>query len=283
MHASKPIAARNVGRDVIAGVRALEVRLAWPTIVLGLAVFAGWIATLVAAATGALPLWAAFCINALLVYLSYTPLHDGAHGSIARGRHEWLNRAIGLLPAFMALHNFSLHRVTHLSHHRHLNDPELDADHWVAGQRWWSVLARCSTVFLSHYRIGWRIADRRSKAWGVAENLATLALAGIVFAVAGWKVLVFAIILPALAGMTLLAFLFDYIVHAPYLHEGRFTATRAYILPKRWRRIGSALWMQQNYHLAHHLYPWIPFYRYARVLEVAEPLIDRRDGAIIRL
>ncbi|ANU06882.1 fatty acid desaturase [Paraurantiacibacter namhicola] len=274
---------RDIERAVIAGVRALEVPLAWPTIALALLVFAGWAATVAAAAAGAMPLWAAFLINAVLTYLSYTPLHDAAHGSIARRRHEWLNHAIGLLPAFIALHNFSLHRVTHLSHHKHLNDPERDADHWVAGQRWWSVLARCSTVFLSHYRIGWRIADRRSKLLGLAENCATLAVAAFVLVTAGWQVLLFAMVLPAIAGMTLLAFLFDYIVHAPYLHEGRFAATRAYILPARWRRIGSALWMQQNYHLAHHLYPWIPFYRYRNVLEVAEPLIERRDGAIIHL
>lgn len=274
---------RHIERAVIEQVRTLEVPLARPTILLALAVFASWLAVLAAAAIGALPLWLVFLANTVLTYLSYTPLHDGAHGSIARGRHEWVNHAVGLLPAFIALHNFSLHRLTHLSHHRHLNDPELDPDHWVAGQHWWSVIARCATVVFSHYRLGWRIADRRSKILGLLENLATFGFAGIVFALAGWKVLLFAMVLPAIAGMTLLAFFFDYLVHAPYQSEGRFAATRAYILPARWRRIGSALWMQQNYHLAHHLYPWVPFYNYARALDMARPLIARRGGAIVHL
>ena len=274
---------REIERNVIAAVRALEVRLAWPTIVLAIAVFAAWLGTLVAAASGAIPLWLAFAVNAVLVYLSYTPLHDATHGSIARGCHEWLNRAVGMLPAVMAIHNFSLHRVTHLSHHQHLNDPALDADHWVAGQRWWSVLARCSTVFLSHYRLGWRIADADSRRRGAIENAATLGIAVLVLAIAGWEVFLVALILPAIVGMTLLAFLFDYIVHAPYADDGRFKATRAFILPRRWRRIGSALWMQQNYHLAHHLYPWIPFYRYEKVMTAARELIERRGGAVVVL
>ena len=274
---------REIEKQVIAQVRALEVRIAWPTILLAVAILAGWSATVLAAATGWLPLWAALPINAVFAYLAYTPAHDSTHGSVARGRQEWLNYAVGLSVVFPLLHNISLHRLTHLAHHRHLNDPEMDADHWVAGERWWSVLARCMTVVFSHYRIGWRIADTRTRALAMTENAASLAVPLAVAILAGWEVALFAIVLPATIGMTMLAFLFDYIVHAPYDGEGRFGATRAIILPRRWRRIGSALWMQQNYHLAHHLYPWIPFYRYAKVLAVAEPLVEERDGAIVRL
>ena len=273
----------SIEKQVIAQVRALEVAIAWPTIALAALVFCGWAATVAAAATGVLPLWLALPINTVFAYLAYTPAHDSTHSSVARGRYEWLNYAVGLSAVFPLLHNISLHRLTHLAHHRHLNDPEMDADHWVAGQRWWSVLARCMTVVFSHYRIGWRIADTRSRALAVLENSASLAVPVAVAIFFGWQVALFAIVVPAVIGMTLLAFLFDYIVHAPYEHDGRFSATRAYILPRRWRRIGSALWMQQNYHLAHHLYPWIPFYRYAKVLAVAEPLVEERDGAIVRL
>ncbi|APE27353.1 fatty acid desaturase [Aurantiacibacter gangjinensis] len=274
---------REIEKQVIATVRGLEVGIAWPTIVLAAAIITGWSATVLAAATGWLPLWAALPINAVFAYLAYTPAHDSTHGSIARGRHEWLNYVVGFTAVFPLLHNISLHRLTHLAHHRHLNDPDMDADHWVAGERWWSVLLRCMTVVFSHYRIGWRLADNRTRALAVLENTASLAVPVVVTVTAGWQVALFVILLPAIIGMTLLSFLFDYLVHAPYTGEGRFGATRAFILPRRWHRIGSALWMQQNYHLAHHLYPWIPFYRYRQVLEAAEPLVERRGGAIIRL
>ena len=270
-------------KQVIAQVRSFEVALAWPTVLLAILVTGGWAATILAAATGWLPLWAAFAINTALAYMAYTPAHESAHGNVARGRQEWLNYAAGLAVIFPLLHNISLHRLTHLAHHKHLNDPEMDADHWVAGQRWWSVLLRCMTLVFSHYRLGWRIADARSKRRAVVENVASLSVPVVVALIAGWQVALFAIVLPAVVGMTLLGLMFDYLVHAPYLHKGRFAATRAYILPRRWRRIGSALWMQQNYHLAHHLYPWIPFYRYARVLQAAEPLVEERGGAIVRL
>ena len=274
---------REIEKLVIAQVRELEVRIAWPTIVLAAAVLLGWSVTVLAAAAGAIPLWLAFGINAIFAYLAYTPAHESAHGSVARGEHEWLNYAVGLSAVFPLLHNISLHRLTHLAHHRHLNDPEMDADHWVAGENRLMVLARCMTVVFSHYRIGWRIADRRTRALAVLENAASLAVPVAIALIAGWQVALFAVILPAVIGMTLLAYFFDYLVHAPYEGEGRFAATRAFILPRRWRKIGSLLWMQQNYHLAHHLYPWIPFYRYARVLRVAEPLVERRGGTIVRL
>ena len=272
-----------IEKEVIAKVRLLEVDIAWPTILLAVGVLAGWSATVLLAALGWLPLWAALLINSAFAYFSYTPAHESSHGNVASGRHGWLNYAAGLAAIFPVMHNISLHRLTHLAHHKHLNDPAMDADHWVAGQRWWSVLLRCATLTFSHYRIGWRIADTRSKIFAVVENTASLAIPVAVAVFAGWQAALFAVVLPAFIGVTLLGLFFDYLVHAPYLADGRFSATRAYILPRRWRRIGSALWMQQNYHLAHHLYPWIPFYRYARVLEAAEPLVEQRGGAIIRL
>ncbi|RJY09476.1 fatty acid desaturase [Aurantiacibacter aquimixticola] len=275
--------AKQIERNVIARVRALEVRIAWPTIALAAAVFVGWSLTVLAAAMGWLPLWLALPVNAVFAYLAYTPAHDSTHGSVARGAHEWLNYVVGLSAVFPLLHNISLHRLTHLSHHRHLNDPEMDADHWVAAERWWSVLARCMTVVFSHYRLGWRLADWRTRAIAVLENAASLAVPLLVALFAGWETALLAVIVPAIIGQTALAFLFDYIVHAPYDGKGRFGATRAFLLPHRWRRIGSALWMQQNYHLAHHLYPWIPFYRYRHVLEAAEPLVEARGGVIVRL
>ena len=270
-------------REVIARVRDCEVGLAWPTVILAFGILAAWISFIVAAAVGAIPLWAAALANTFLAYLAYTPAHESAHGNVAGGRLSWLNYVVGLTAIFPLLHNISLHRLTHLSHHRHLNDPALDADHWVAGERWWSVAGRCFTLVFSHYRIGLRIADRRSLALGLAENAASLSVMIAVAFAAGWGVAFFTILMPAVLGMALLGFLFDYAVHAPYLFNQRFAATRAYLLPARWHRIGSALWMQQNYHLAHHLYPWIPFYRYSRVFDAARPLIERRGGMIVQL
>ena len=65
--------------------------------------------------------------------------------------------------------------------------------------------------------------------------------------------------------LILLAFSFDWLPHQPYAalqSEDRFRATHVISLP-----VLTPLWLWQNYHLIHHLYPAVPCYRYAQVWE----------------
>jgi beta-carotene hydroxylase len=270
-------------RQVLAAVRTLEVPLAWPTIWLtvGLQTGYGWV--VLAAATAAIPLWLATLLNAMIAYAGYTPLHEAAHGNVARGRLAWLNHIVGIGGASLLLHNFTMHRTTHLSHHAHLNDPARDADHWVAGQRWWSVLLRCATLVFAHYRMGIRLNHRRIIVRAMAENTLPIAALIAVGWIAGWQVMLTVIVLPALIGATLLGLVFDYVVHAPHQGSARFGATRLFLFPAGLWQIGSWLWLAQNYHLTHHLYPWLPFYRYAAATRAALPLLTARGAPVIQL
>jgi fatty acid desaturase len=70
-------------------------------------------------------------------------------------------------------------------------------------------------------------------------------------------------ILPARVAMLLLAFSFDYLPHRPHkitADEDRFRATHVFPNP-----LLTPLLLFQNYHLIHHLYPAVPFYRYGRI------------------
>ena len=265
------------------GVRSLEVRMAWPTLLLIAAILSAYWAVIAASTTGGIPLLAAAVANSALAYLAYTPLHEASHGNVARHGHGWINRMVGIAAASLLLHNFTLHRTTHLAHHANLNDPALDADHWVAGQRWWSVVLRCATLVFSHYAMGVRLNRRGAIVTAFAENLLPFVAVVVVGITAGWQVALATMVAPAFAGATLLGLLFDYAVHAPYQEKGRFTATRMFLFPRGLGWIGSAAWMGQNYHLIHHLYPWLPFYRYARAYRASRSLLIARNAKIVSL
>ena len=111
--------------------------VAWPTVILGLFVGLAYLATVAAALAGALSLWFAVPIVAMLTYASYTVAHDSIHGSIS-GNHRsfrWLNRALGYMVAWIVMIPLTAHRHEHMDHHRHTNDPERDPDYPVAGMQ----------------------------------------------------------------------------------------------------------------------------------------------------
>ncbi len=276
-------------RDALNIARAARPGIAWPTIALAVSVLGAYAATTYMAFTGAIAAPLAILINSVLVYAAYTPLHEAAHGNIdARpGKPGWMNRAVGVAVSAPMLHNFSLHQTTHLSHHRHLNDPARDADHWVQGKNAVDTLLRLSTVILSHYRMGWRInrdsaQGRRALRRGLAEN--SIWICGMIALIAtgyGMETLLF-ILLPTLFGQIILAFLFDWAVHYPFAGTHRFDMSNAHA-PKSGlgQMLFNGISIGQSLHLVHHLYPWVPFYRYARIFRANEAFLRENKARIV--
>ncbi|MDH3296380.1 MAG: fatty acid desaturase, partial [Acidimicrobiia bacterium] len=67
-------------------------------------------------------------------------------------------------------------------------------------------------------------------------------------------------VLPVLVSLAFLALAFDLIPHLPYDSTERFYDTRA--LPSRTLNV---VFLGQNYHLIHHLWNSVPWYKYQRV------------------
>lgn len=88
-------------------------------------------------------------------------------------------------------------------------------------------------------------------------------------------------VLPARLAIFLLAFSFDYLPHRPHrvtAAENRFLATR--IVDSR---VLEVVLLAQNYHLIHHLYPAVPFYRYRQVWTAEEHVLREKGAPITRL
>ena len=80
---------------------------------------------------------------------------------------------------------------------------------------------------------------------------------------------------PALIAIVFLALTFDFLPHYPYDSQARFLDTRIYP-----GRLLNAILLAQNYHLIHHLWTTIPWYRYQRVFDAIRPELEARGSRI---
>ena len=140
--------------------------LAWPTVMLGVAVGGSYIATLSLALSGALSLWVATLLMAALTYLSYTLLHEAAHGSISGSRQSMrgLNVALGYMAAWILMIPLTVHRHEHLAHHRHTNDADSDPDYQVGDIRNSPVNAVMSAAKIYAGQYSYYMSNRWDKA-----------------------------------------------------------------------------------------------------------------------
>ena len=80
---------------------------------------------------------------------------------------------------------------------------------------------------------------------------------------------------PALIAVLFWALSFDFLPHYAYGSHERYRDTRIY--PGRFL---NALLLGQNYHLIHHLWTTIPWYRYQRVFDQIEDELVERGARI---
>jgi beta-carotene hydroxylase len=102
-------------------------------------------------------------------------------------------------------------------------------------------------------------------------DLALLAVVAAAVA-GGWFVpLAVLWLLPAALALVFLAFAFDFLPHYPYDTAARYYDTRIYP-----GRLLNVVLLGQNYHLIHHLWTTIPWYRYQHVYgELAPRLAEQ--------
>ena len=95
----------------------------------------------------------------------------------------------------------------------------------------------------------------------------------------------FAFFLPAGIASGMLAFVFDWLVHHPH-HvpvNDRYRTSNVYLFPKEIHWPVTVLWIFQNYHIIHHLYPRVAFYSYPQVLNRISKLLDAANVAVQKI
>ena len=253
--------------------------IAWPTIALCVVANAAWLGAAWLGHVGRLHWAVAVPVCWSAIYTLFTPMHDAAHGSVARSR--WLNDGVGLVASAPFLFLYRPFRLVHLAHHRHINDEELDPDHFagiVDGPLSEALLpVRWLTLFLHYidYCVK-RAAEPKGGRWAAVLNDVGVGAPCYLYALwrgFGWSAVVFWL-LPFLLGSATLVFAFDYLPHRP--HKVTTDPYRATSVLRPSSRVATAILLSQNLHNIHHLAPNLPFYQYAAVWRACETELTRR-------
>lgn len=227
-----------------------------------------------------IPLWLGFILSTISLSLVYLPTHDAQHDIIARPGQKlrWLNELLGHATTWMIIYPFNVLRVTHLDHHRHANDPELDPDYTSHAPGPWSAI--------------WRsIRERQPSGKRGDDYIAALRRAGrddlILLAIVyllGFYAILFALAwsgfaleafflwwLPYHIAITYLTFFLSWAPHHPGVKQGRYTNTRS------WKSmVGNIGSMGMQFHIVHHLHPYIPLDRTPAAYREMRPILEAR-------
>jgi ferredoxin-NADP reductase/fatty-acid desaturase len=255
--------------------------VAWGTIGLFVAIVLGYGLVLTAAMMGDLPYTGSSLICGVLAYTSFTVMHDASHGAIFEvdSRLKILETALGWaasLPLLVA--PYSLFKKVHERHHAFTNDPGRDPDHFTFGDKWYQVLLNCLFIPVRYHLLA--LGTLRQIKMFRDTYLSTVlyfimvigSLTMLVNLGYATQVVCFAII-PTLIATVLLTLFFDYFPHHSHKSLGRFHNTGMY--PGKWLNV---LLLGQNYHLIHHLYPRVPWYKYREVYQQILPYLKAQQS-----
>ncbi|WP_372364432.1 fatty acid desaturase [Candidatus Uabimicrobium sp. HlEnr_7] len=261
-------------------------RFAWPTVCLAIFIFCGFcLSFFLVVKYPYLEIWLGIW-NVIFFYLAFSVAHEAAHGNIHGGnkKWKWVNTFLGWGFTALFFVPFSVFRRVHLRHHGVTNDPHRDPDYWVAGDKWWKVLFRCSTIFF-HYlsNLGGAILREPPKAvCSFSANIIAVFLLGIIITIPyilGFgDIFVTLWLFPVVCATALLAFVFDWLPHHPHQVQQRFMDTRIILFPGL-----NLVLLGQNYHLIHHLYPKIPFYNYKTCFDEIEEGLREKGAPISKI
>ena len=245
-----------------------EPKFAWPTIILfliraGVMFGATW-----AAIYGHISYLAACLINGTSGYFLFSPMHDAIHSSVGRSKklNLWVGRITFLY--FSSLVAFELMRFIHFRHHRNANGEGDEADHIVQSGPAWLRPLKWPFIDLIY---GWKYLgywkDRpKSETRSVIIMFLTTLVVWPWLIINGYlmELLMFWII-PQRISFFFISFIFVYLPHVPNEISEKEDAYRATSIREGMEWLLSPLMMYQNYHLVHHLYPNVPFYRLVKI------------------
>lgn len=244
--------------------------VAWPTIILLVVSFVIFSVATIAHIEGALPLSWAILFNTIAAYMSFTPAHEASHGSVSANRtlNDWVGRLATVLQSPVPF--FRAFRYIHMQHHRFTNDKTKDPDLYVGSGPGWLLPLKWTTLDINYlYRyLNPSVFMKRPKSER-REMLLALLFAAVVLTVIsanGWlNYYLLLFLIPGRITAIFLAITFDFLPHYPHQAQAKdqpFQCTS--------NRVGmewllTPVLLFQNYHLVHHLYPTVPFYRYLKI------------------
>ncbi|MEM9502037.1 MAG: fatty acid desaturase [Pseudomonadota bacterium] len=227
-----------------------------------------------------LPLWAAFPIAVVNMTLVYLPTHEAQHDIIARPgtKLRWLNELVGHATSWMLVLPFNVLRVTHLDHHRHTNDPELDVDITTKAEGpwsaiWQSIKNRQPNAKRNNDYSASLVRNERFDLilLSLSYKVAFISILGLL----AWNGYALEALLlwwlPYQIAITYIMFFLSWAPHHPGTHRTRYTNTRS------WKSaVGNIGSMGMQFHIVHHLHPYIPLHLTPAAYREMRPILEAR-------
>ncbi len=245
-----------------------EPKFAWVTIFLFLVCIGSILGASWSAFYGHISFLSACLINGIAGYFLFSPMHDAIHSSV--GKSKQLNLWIGRI-SFLFYSSFvayELMRFMHFRHHRNANGPGDEADGVLqSGPAWfrpfkWPFL---DFIYAWKYKEYWKERPISEKRNIIIMVLITSVMWPLLIVNGYLTELLFLWIIPQRISFFLIAFIFVYLPHVPNEVTEQEDVYRSTSNRVGMEWLLSPLMMYQNYHLVHHLYPNIPFYRMVKV------------------
>lgn len=243
-----------------------------------------WVSA-IALATGSNSPWvvmgAIICIGAIAMHDLLAQGHEGIHGMIAR--RPWVNELLTWFTHAVVGFSGTAYRAFHLDHHRYAQterDPEYRLlNRVVLGAPGWAYLLVPAVFHLAINTYPMRIRGRQDVIPNTIRDL--VGMVGLHVALMmglGMPSYLLFVILPIGTSFACAMVIRSICEHHGAPGGNRWTNTRTTITTP----LLSFVWSNVNYHLEHHLFPFIPFHKLPLVRRLLAEEFIRRGSIIDR-
>lgn len=276
----------NLDRDAMNLARTYSGKISWFTLAFSLTLIAAYGLLLFYSVIGAVNTELAIFLLAVLSYALYTPVHEAVHGNLSGNQKKgtWLDELVGSLASAFSMTQFTMHKAAHLVHHSNTNDSERDPDNVFGDDKPHQVLWGTFFITISqnvwYFNNRWADATFADKLRVVSEASISIGLR-VAIALAGYPVeaLIFGV-LPGILGAMFTTFVFAWAVHQPHENQKRYQNTSTFVFNRLIDTPITYLWLFQNYHSIHHLFPRVPFHQYRNLFGEIEPIMREKKAPI---
>ena len=255
-------------------------RIEWEMILIGVLQFTTWIATWVLVIQGIIPLLVGFLIALFTACNAYLPSHAGQHGHLSGGRKnlQWLDYLVGQISVIPLAQSHEILKATHLKHHAHTNDPDMDPDFFHGNAKnWWEAAVNVNIAYndegpalraIENHQENdpkFKEALEKGGSWAFLFYFAQIILAVLypIETLLLWWI-------PKRVATSYLGIVFSYFPHSG-LDKGRYKDTRFWT-----NRMPRFLNHSMQIHTMHHMYPRICHYDEAKAIEALKPFMIER-------
>ncbi|EHQ58744.1 fatty acid desaturase [gamma proteobacterium HIMB55] len=255
------------------------------SLVWGLGNFVCWLAVWYLCLTGMMPLWLGFVIATVNVAACYLPSHEAQHSIFAMPgkKMRWLNELVGHISPIPLVLPFKVLRATHIEHHKHSNNPELDPDYTLHADTTWGAIWKS---------IEWRQPMPNGEQHSYITCLQRIGQENLILHTVLYRLVYLGILcgmalnglaieaallwwLPWHIGITYIHFYLAWAPHNPGCSVGRYSDTKSF--KSIFGNIGSS---GMQYHVIHHLYPRIPLVRTPEAYRQMKPILKAQGAQV---